>query len=98
MANTVTVRIPVKLREEADALVQKGYYKNLSDLILSCLRIEVHKKVDAVKMIRDLRDKETKKYIKKAGGDPKKGFDLFFNDLMKFQEEEIKKNPEFWKD
>ncbi len=69
MAMTVTqVRLPERLVEEVDKLVDKGLYSNKSDVVRDALRRfildqqvgSIENKGDSVKEIRKIRDKLSK--------------------------------------
>lgn len=93
---TATVRLPKKLKQEADKLVKKGYFKNLSDAMIAGLRheTEIHRTEDTVREIKEIRKKMWDEYLKKANGDPEKASKIMFREIKK----EEAKEPWFYKD
>ena len=90
-----TVRVPVKLKEEAEKLVKQGYFKNLSDILVTGLRdqIQTYKPSKAVLESREAKKAVWDYYLKKAKGDTKLAVELHFKDIKKGEAEE----PEFFK-
>ncbi len=89
-----TVRIPVKLKEYADKLVEEGYYKNFSDLVISGLRREVFENnmTLAVKKAREAKKAVWEEALKKARGDPDKAIKI----MQKEAEKLYASDPSFW--
>lgn len=85
---TTSVRIPIKIKEEADKLVEEGYFKNMSELVVNGIRNEIkeYSPSKAVRDIREFRDKTWQDFIKKAGGDKGKAADMCFDEIKKFEE------------
>ncbi|MFH0986565.1 MAG: ribbon-helix-helix domain-containing protein, partial [Candidatus Micrarchaeota archaeon] len=81
-----SVRLPAKLKDEAETLVKKGYYGNFSDLITAALRDEIkeHKMLSSsVKDVREIRAKIWGDYMKRAGGNSKKAARLMYEEDLK---------------
>lgn len=84
-----SVRIPKKLKIEAESLVKNGYYGNFSDLVVNALRDEVkeHKMLSSsVKDVRRVRARIWSDYLKKAGNDPRKAAKLMYEEDLKASE------------
>lgn len=92
---SATVRIPSAVKQEALQLVECGYYKNLSDFVISAMRDELkeHKVSSSVRDVRLARKKIWAEYLKKAGGDVDKALDIMHEE----GEKEYAKDPAFWK-
>lgn len=99
MANqaTITVRVPAQLRKSIMRLVDAGFYKNFSDAVLAGLRREVNELDTAVVQSREAKKAVWDEYLKKAGGDREKASKLMFEDGKKWEAEEEKKNPGFFR-
>ena len=91
---TTTVRIPSKLKEAADNLIEKGYYKNFSDIMVSGLRYELNEGHIplCVKESREGKKAVWSEYLKKGNGDPQKAIKI----MQAEDDEAYAKNPDFW--
>lgn len=84
----ITVRTPEKLKKEAEDLVEQGYFKNVSEIMVTGMRktVQEYSKSRAVNEVRKFRDEQTKKALKQAGGDKKKAAEIIFNQIKNSQE------------
>ena len=93
MSNIIaTVRLPKKLKQQAEYLVKKGYFKNLSDALITGLRREVRECM-TLESVKNAKEQVWQEYLSKAGGDPEKASKLYLEDAKKYQKE----HPEFFK-
>ncbi|MFH0986788.1 MAG: hypothetical protein V1911_01930 [Candidatus Micrarchaeota archaeon] len=92
MSETMTVRVPEQLRTEAEILVKEGYFRSLSDVIVSGLRREIVETgpAKATLALRESNRKMWDEYRKKAKGDEEKAWSLYFNDLKKIEKKYTK--------
>ena len=93
---TTSVRMPIILKKEAVKLINKGYYKNLSELMITALRDEIKEckgLTRDVHHIRKIKQQVWNDYLEKAKGNPKKAAKLMYEEDLKSYEEE----PKFWK-
>ena len=86
-SGVVAVRVPAKLRSEAERLVKEGYFRSLSEVIVSGLRREIieHGPSKATLLLRKQDKKMWAEYMKKAGGDNDKAIDLYLEDLREIE-------------
>lgn len=92
-----SVRIPPRVREEAQKLVEEGYFGNLSQLIVTSLRkkLKEYREMDmSVKESRKAKARLWENYLQKADGDPEKASKMMIKDAQK----EYNERPDFWKD
>ncbi len=87
-AVVTTVRLPARVKEEAEVLVREGLFKNFSDVVLAGLRREI----DAHKVC-EARERVWRDYVERAGGDAKKASSLYLKDAEEYQ----KAHPELFK-
>ena len=76
--NTVNISLPVKLRKQAQELVNKGFYASFSDLVRDSLRKSI------AKNRYDLMREEAKDEMKKGKGislKSQKDIDNYFDSL-----------------
>ena len=67
---TINISIPIKLKEEANSLVKKGYYVSFSDLVRDSLRALIEKsKYDLLADEAKRDEKEGKAVILKTNKD-----------------------------
>ena len=68
--STINISIPIKLKEEANSLVKKGYYVSFSDLVRDSLRALIEKsKYDLLADEAKRDEKEGKAVILKTNKD-----------------------------
>jgi len=76
--STINISIPIKLKEEANSLVKKGYYVSFSDLVRDSLRALIEKNKYNVLADKAKRDeREGKAVILKTNKD----IDSYFDNL-----------------
>jgi len=98
MTIQTNVRLPARLKKEAEKLVRKGYYKSVSELIVSSLRNEIMNFKKTAKALKDIeevrkaREEVLTDFMRKAGGDTNKALKLMQEEAEKI----YKKEPEFW--
>ncbi|MBS3060220.1 MAG: hypothetical protein J4432_01780 [DPANN group archaeon] len=86
---TATVRIPVALKKDADKMIKSGHYKNMSDLLISGLRLEIRESnKDAVTQSREAKRDIWEHYMKLAKGDLELATKLELADIKKGEAEE----------
>ena len=91
---TTSVRVPIRIKEEAEALIKEGYFKNLSEFIVSGMRKELteYSPSKAVRDIREFRHRTWQNFLKEANGDYKKAAKLYDNAIEEsWKECELKK-------
>ena len=90
-----SVLLPRKLKEEIKEVVEAGYFKNVSDLLVTGARHEIdkYKPSRATLLSRAAKKKVDEYYLKKAKGNRKKAVDLMFKDFKKYEKE----NADFFK-
>lgn len=92
------VRMPIKLKKEAEKMVKKGYYNSISELVVASVRNEVNKikelnkATKEIELIRMARKQVWSEFLKKAHGNPKKASEL----MSKEAEKIYSKEPNFW--
>lgn len=90
-----TVRVPSKLKQDAEEIIKEGYFKNFSDILVAGLRqqVQTYKPSNAVLEGRAARKAVWDYYLKKAKGNAELASKLEFADGKKIEEAE----PEFFK-
>ena len=85
-----SIVLPRKLKEEIKEIVKAGYFKNVSDLLVTGARHEVDKYQPsrATLISRAAKKKVDEYYLKKAKGSRKKAADLMFEDFKKYEKED----------
>ena len=83
-----TVRLPARVKAEAERLVADGLFKNFSDVVLAGLRREI----DASRA-REARERVWRDYAARAGGDAEKASRLYLADAEAYQ----KAHPELFR-
>ena len=85
-----SVLLPSKLKQEIKEVVNEGYFKNVSDLLVTGARYEVdkYKPSRATLLSRAAKKKADEYYLKKAKGNRKKAADLMFEDIKKYEKED----------
>lgn len=92
-----SVRIPPKVKKDAEELVKEGYFGNLSRLIVTAVRekVEEYKRLDS--SVRDSRKAKAqvwREYLDKAEGSPEKALKI----MQREAQEEYESNPGFWRE
>ncbi|MCK4327336.1 MAG: hypothetical protein KAW41_02560 [Candidatus Diapherotrites archaeon] len=83
-----TVRLPARVKQEAESLVHKGLFKNFSDVVLAGLRREIN-----AHTAREAREQVWRDYLERSGGDAEKASRLYLRDAEEYQ----KKHPGLFK-
>ena len=89
-----TVRVPIKLKEQAEDLIKQGYFKNLSDLLVTGLRdqIQTYSPNFTALVVRKIRKDWEEELMAKAKGNKKKAFDLFRKEIEEESKKDVYKN------
>ncbi|MFH0986929.1 MAG: hypothetical protein V1911_02655 [Candidatus Micrarchaeota archaeon] len=89
----ISVRLNGGLLKKAKKHVKAGYYTSLNELMVSGAREEIskHEGFSAAEMVRELRDREWKEALEKAGGNGEKAWKMIMDDARKTGEEFRKK-------
>lgn len=84
----VAVRVPAGLKSEAERLVKAGYFRSLSEVIVSGLRREVIEcgPSKATLLLRKQNERMWAEYMRKANGDYDRAVGLYLGDLDRLAE------------